>query len=667
MGKTDHIVVEGKGRSKDFKGIVRGAGHDASDSATLSKEDLGRRAPDAVAGPEAQNNQAGASGAPSKGNWGGRVKRLFPQGASFEKAGAISLTLRGKGYCHAKDFGFCDEPKEQPLQRNALATKKSLAASRELLAFVHSLSKFTKIDELVVEATRQSMAFMGCQAGSFYLWKAAQNQLLLKAAFGPESEKRQGQIQKLGEGLAGWVAESKEPLLVFDARKVPRIQDRTCTRYEDKSCIVCPVQNGPFFYGVLCFTMRTGGAPFNAQDLRLAQALSDILASALNQFRSIQGITRAQLGLAECGQASGSSIAAHGQDLDVMHIGGAGLLDSAPMGIVIYDHEMNVRLANAGAQMLLGAADKAMKIHDILANMADADTSDLEAKLRGGVEQADRFQLRRIPFRTSNGSALLDIIGVPIGGSENRPVGCMLSFRDVSAEAELEKRLLAAEHLASMGKITAEVAHELNNPLDGIIRFQTLAARLLHADTEGAKACLEESRKGLIRLSNILGDLLNLARSPFSDGESPASISDMIHAAVRQYEGKAEQAQIKVLLDVPSDLPAFPKDGLCGVFGNVIKNGLEAMVDGGELAFAAWKGDGFVRVRISDTGPGIPEDLASKVFAPFFTTKKACGGSGLGLSWCRDFLRAMGGDITLSQSNSGAVFDISVPIAPKGS
>ena len=139
-------------------------------------------------------------------------------------------------------------------------------------------------------------------------------------------------------------------------------------------------------------------------------------------------------------------------------------------------------------------------------------------------------------------------------------------------------------------------------------------------------------------------------------------MNQVIHQSLAQYEQRARETGVKVSLEVPPNLPLCPSNDVWEVFGNVVKNALDVMKDGGELSVQAVAEDSVVRVRVADTGPGVPEELREKIFEPFFTTKKIGLGTGLGLALCRDSLRRIGGDIQIVPSKKGAIFEILVPI-----
>ena len=232
----------------------------------------------------------------------------------------------------------------------------------------------------------------------------------------------------------------------------------------------------------------------------------------------------------------------------------------------------------------------------------------------------------------------------------------------LTIERALRQQELLEENrrLMLIGKIAEKVAHELNNPLDGILRFVNLAMRQLDKP-EQARSYLEEGRNGLLRMSNILSELLAFSRGR-REASKLTSLSQVIRHSLAHYEQRAHQTNIRIELDVPPDLPVCASNDMWEVLANVVKNALDAMGEEGILAVSARCDGNSVKISVADTGPGVPAGLRDKIFEPFFTTKKSGLGTGLGLALCRDSLRRIGGEIRLVPSARGAKFEIDIPV-----
>jgi len=224
-------------------------------------------------------------------------------------------------------------------------------------------------------------------------------------------------------------------------------------------------------------------------------------------------------------------------------------------------------------------------------------------------------------------------------------------------------RLEVSGRLAALGKLAACVAHELNNPLDGILRYINLAMRVAD-DAPGSKlkSYLAESRTGLMRMLQIIGDLLEFSRA--TDGEFDGmNINEVVEQAMRGSASAADAAGVTIAADFQTrDMPAVRGSRVYQVCCNLIKNAIDAMPHGGRLSVTTGVIGGDVVIRVADTGVGLPEPV-EKVFEPFFTTKEPGKGTGLGLAICKDFVEDLGGNITAAQGESrGAVFTVRIPL-----
>ncbi len=247
------------------------------------------------------------------------------------------------------------------------------------------------------------------------------------------------------------------------------------------------------------------------------------------------------------------------------------------------------------------------------------------------------------------------------------------------AEAEIERQreqLYQSEKLAALGSLLAGVAHELNNPLS-IVIGQALMMREACSAPELSLAQIRKlaERSAKIeaaseRCARIVRTFLAMARQRTSE-RRPVDIPAMIDGAIELLAYGLRTAGVEIVRDVPQGIPHVWGDGdqLHQVVVNLIINAKQALEDvsGPRRITIAVRHDeetGHVALTISDSGPGVPEDIRSRVFDPFFTTKPQGVGTGVGLAISRGLVDSHGGSLTLlpSQPGSGASFELSLPI-----
>jgi len=229
---------------------------------------------------------------------------------------------------------------------------------------------------------------------------------------------------------------------------------------------------------------------------------------------------------------------------------------------------------------------------------------------------------------------------------------------------EAQEQLLQKEKLATIGQMSASIAHELKNPLVSVGGFARRLAKMLAEDHPGKKWA-EIIQQETLRLEKMLDDILSFSRQRLLCIRG-YRLEAVIDKALVLEEEKLQQARVKLNLELPKDLPEMQGDAeqLEQVFINLISNAVQAMAGGGELQIRAqhgWlRGEPAVRVEISDTGGGIPDKAMRNIFNPFFTTKEE--GTGLGLPISHRIIEHHQGEIEVVNTSVGACFSIQLPV-----
>jgi signal transduction histidine kinase len=228
---------------------------------------------------------------------------------------------------------------------------------------------------------------------------------------------------------------------------------------------------------------------------------------------------------------------------------------------------------------------------------------------------------------------------------------------------ESQEQLVHAEKLASLGQLAASIAHEINNPLAGVLTYTKLLAKRISGDTLEKGAALDYLSKmesEVSRCSRIIRNLLDFSRQT----EPTLRLVDVNQVIEQVLAMVGHQAQLQKV-DVVRDLsPSLPKvmadaDKLQQVFTNLTLNAIQAMPGGGKLTLRTLVDNSQVRIDVQDNGCGISKENLSKLFTPFFTTKEKGSGVGLGLAVVRGIIERHKGQIKVqSEVGKGTTFSV---------
>jgi signal transduction histidine kinase len=236
----------------------------------------------------------------------------------------------------------------------------------------------------------------------------------------------------------------------------------------------------------------------------------------------------------------------------------------------------------------------------------------------------------------------------------------------VASRGEVEqlhqRELERAQQLATVGELASGVAHEIRNPLTGVLGALDIALRKLAAD-DASRPFLSEAQEQLRRIEAATTQLLRYARPP-AMREMPVDANQLVERAVNVLAAQARTAQV----DLRTERAAGPTvvrvdpELMVQVLVNLMLNGIEAMPSGGTLTVSVTSAAREARIGVRDTGPGIPPERRAEIFRPFFTTKHK--GTGLGLSISQQIVTRHGGALRLEDTpGGGASFVVTLPLA----
>ncbi|MBW1917428.1 MAG: PAS domain S-box protein [Deltaproteobacteria bacterium] len=234
-------------------------------------------------------------------------------------------------------------------------------------------------------------------------------------------------------------------------------------------------------------------------------------------------------------------------------------------------------------------------------------------------------------------------------------------IRDITESMDIEAKLRQSERLAAVGNTVSHIVHEIKNPLMVIGGFARQLARAPNLDDK-ARDKLAMITEEVKRLESLMFEMKDFSHPPTIHLEA-GRIEEVIQEVLELYEDTLREQGIKVLQEYPQSLPtlSFDRQQIKQVIINLIKNAAEAMPQGGQLTVATRCEEPYLEIAITDTGEGMPSEVVEKIFTPYYTTKTK--GSGLGLSICRNIIKAHNGDIMVNSiPGKGSTFTILLPM-----
>jgi len=322
------------------------------------------------------------------------------------------------------------------------------------------------------------------------------------------------------------------------------------------------------------------------------------------------------------------------------------LVDTSPDAIFYINPEKEVILSNRRAAELYGVENPSeligMSTLDLFAPENHSwITEEITKFSKGWSVRGQEFTLNK-----KDGTRFPAEVGASLVVNETgEPVGIICVVRDITQRKHLEQYLMRNERLTAMGKISAELAHEIKNPLQSIQSNVELVLDFA-LDPNERQEHLSLCYRELERLIDLTNRLLNLA-NPNKILYEAVSVSDLLQRTLVLVDKSLKNVGVQVISDVPADLPLVRvvPDQIIEVLLNLSINAIEAMPLGGQLSITAEADDNWVKLAVINDGDLIPPEYLESVFEPFFTTKP--GGTGLGLPISHQIIQDLGGELTV--------------------
>jgi PAS domain S-box-containing protein len=350
------------------------------------------------------------------------------------------------------------------------------------------------------------------------------------------------------------------------------------------------------------------------------------------------------------------------------------VIQSTVDGIVVVDTKGNVLIFNEGMENLTGYTGTEIMEEGHLSSFYNMDVAKENMRKMRSDQYGPLGKLNptSMSITTKNGQEVPVTLSASIIIINDQEVGSVGVFTDMREILRMRKdleeahlQLVQSEKIASVGRMAAGVAHEINNPLAGALIYAELLKEELQ-DNPQYQNDVQEVINQTLRCKRIVAELLEFSRQSIGQTSS-FSLGYLINQCLNLLINQALFQNIRVTTEIAPDMPEMAGDmgQLQQVFTNLFINAAHAMEEKGRLKVVANYQPDELRfvIKVSDTGPGIPEELRDKIFDIFFTTKPVGKGTGLGLSISRNIIQLHGGTIGFDcPPGGGTTFTIELPL-----
>jgi hypothetical protein len=470
---------------------------------------------------------------------------------------------------------------------------------------------------------------------------------------------------------------SKEPYLFFErtrnaldvvSREWPSSVRLTIADLDLTYYIPCTVRGRKIAYLGLSRTEK--GDFLSSEDIDLLISLAGYLAIAVENARLYQSLERKM------------------QDFERLKEFSENIVESINVGILAADLEDRVESWNSQIEKLTGIPREAA-LGRRLQELLPADLCDRLDHVRAqtGVHNIYKYKLTRAALPApgghghlngngngnGNGSghkpaeeSVVNLAVAPLVSKDGAQIGRLVIFDDITERSHLERQLMQADKLSSIGLLAAGVAHEVNTPLAVISSYAQMLAKQVSGDDTKAKL-LDKIAKQTFRASEIVNSLLNFSRTSPTDYDE-VDLNKVLRETAGLIDHQFKKARIEISFELADSLGVVRGNAgkLQQVFLNLLLNARDALENGGVIRIRTYADGDLARVAITDNGSGIAPEHLEKIYDPFFTTKGAKKGTGLGLAVTYGIVKEHGGHIEVeSRLGEGTRFLLDFPLIRK--
>ncbi|MCS7209575.1 MAG: GAF domain-containing protein [Fimbriimonadales bacterium] len=541
----------------------------------------------------------------------------------------------------ANQIGFALE--NARLYRQLNQNLHRLATLVELTQLVTAVLDIDSLLRTVARLIRETVGFSRCaifltgESSRVYLPRLIQG-------YRPEMFPKRG--FRRGQGVIGMVAKMRLPLVVTSARhEVQPMRGFGRALGVDHYCVLPIVVHGSCIGVVLADNQNE---PFTSEQVELLSAFVNQAGIAIENARLYQEMERRYREI--------QSLAAFRNNI----------LRSLSSGMFTVDETGQITTWNRAAQQILGFAARESVgrpyrevLGDARCPISTTRCQELQEAIEQVLQEAGSKHLYKIPAQVGAETRVLNCAISPLLTRGRQTQGAVVLFEDITEYLRLESRLSEMERLATVGQMTAIIAHEIRNPLTAL-RGAVDLMRQEEPLPESISLYVEVIQQEAQRLTEIAEEFLEFAK-PFHLQIRPTRLKPLLQRVLVVQEPYLKSAGVQAVLETPDDLEASLDAGrIEQALRNLIQNAVHAMPHGGRITLRAFEEGDWIAIAVQDTGSGVPPEIREKIFTPFYTTRTR--GTGLGLSIVKKIAEGHGGRTTLEcPAEGGSIFTLWLP------
>jgi PAS domain S-box-containing protein len=500
---------------------------------------------------------------------------------------------------------------------------------------------------MIMQAVNQAM---NVESGSVLLREWDSEQLYFAKILRGDAQHFSSLRIKVGQGIAGWVCETGQSLIVDDTTKDTRWYsgvDRV-TGFQTRSILCVPLIADAQAIGVIELLNKVGGS-FTRTDLRLLEAIATQVAPTIQNKRLQEQMLHSRFPSTEIFHRVEHAKQEWEQTVDAID-----------EGIALVDLDCRILRANRVLASWMNTTSNQLIGRQCFELFHGTPTPPATCP---HVRMLETHQPAEGEVESARLGKTYWLKTYPLYNPAGDHVGSVNVWRDITTEKRLSAQLIQSEKMAATGRLAASIAHEINNPLQALSGCIDLAQAT--TDPDKVKRYLALASSELERLAAIVRRMIDFYR-PSRGERTQVNVRALMEDVLLLSAKRLQHAHVDVTTQWQEDLPIIVgvADQLKQVFLNFILNAVEAMPQGGRLEIRGQTledGGSWVIVSIADSGAGVPPEDIDKIFEPFFTTKST--GTGLGLAVCHSIITQHGGRVIVdSAPGHGTTFTIWLPV-----